>query len=218
MMDNMNYIKFRCDLDEDEPPYPVVYRLFKERLAVGIMGVETMNAYGEIIKRHLHYHFITNEKIETIRKRYVRSYGDDARPNYSLKLETDVKDPDRFFRYPLKQYIPDKFLYSFRDRIDIPEGFDVVLQNKLAYEEWNKGKQILTAKAVKNDSRLTVYERIIDKIEKEQKVFCDVNDIKFYILDYFMEEKLPPNKQKIVDMANGIAIAKKIISREEFFR
>lgn len=218
MEDNKHYIKFRCDLEEDEPVYPVIYRLFKDKLPTGVLGVETKNAYGETIKRHLHFHFSTEEKPETIRKRFIRTYGgEDKKPNYSLKNENDVKDTHRFHRYVLKQYEPDKFRYQYGDKIPVPTGFDLVMENRLAYEEWLKGTQILTKNAVKRDSRLTTYEKIIEELETNDVQFQSVREIQYYILDYYMTHKIPPQKSKILDMANGIAIMKHIISYDDFF-
>ena len=85
-----SHIKFRYDFeDESQHPYSVLYRMFKE-FPTGILGIETYNKYGEIIKKHMHYHFVTDEKIESIRRRFTRSFAADKKPAYSLKEEKDI--------------------------------------------------------------------------------------------------------------------------------
>lgn len=214
-MDNKKtYIKFRCDMDDIDNPNSLVYMLYNGKTdIIGVMGVEKMNKYGEQIKTHLHFHFETEEKVETIRKRFVRA--NEKKKNYSLKMETDVVDLDRFYRYPLKQYDPAEFKYLYK--FTLPENFDMKLQQLLAYEEWNKGKEILTKHAVKRDSRLSVYERILEKLDTEGVKFDNLQDIKYYIFDYYMDNKLPLQKQKMLDMVNGVAAFHGVISKYDFF-
>lgn len=220
MDSTMNYVKFRYDFrDDDEHPYQILPMLFNGNPnPPGIMGIETQNARGTTIKRHLHYHFMTNENVETIRKRFTRAYPDRQKRGrgwYSLEHEKDVKDIEHFFRYPIKQIEPCNFDYKW-DRIPIPEGFDIKYQNALAYEEWAKGKEILTKKENQRDSRLSVYEKILDIIQNTSPNLFSLRDCKIWTLEYFIENEIPPNKNKISDIANGIALKLKLISKEEF--
>lgn len=219
-MDNIRYAKFRFDFTDDaQHPYQILnYLGFANGYPSGILGVETQNAQGALIKRHLHYHFVLDENLETIRKRWYRNYPDAknrGRGYYSLVEETDVKDVNHFFRYCVKQQEPITFKYEFL-RIPIPQDFDLKLQNLLAYEEWSKGKEIMTKKAKENLSRLSVYEKILDIIQKTSPNLFSTREIKLYVLDYFIENNIPPNKNKIIDIANGVAITLNIISKEEF--
>lgn len=218
-MDNMKYVKFRFDFTDDTThPYQILNQLFGSTYPVGVLGVETQNAQGALIKRHLHYHFVTDEKVETIRKRFSRNYPqfkERGRGFYSLTEETDVRDVNHFFRYCVKQQEPITFKYEYT-RIPIPEDFDLKMQNILAYEEWSKGKEIMTKKAKESLSRLSVYEKILDIIQKTSPEIFTLRDAKLYVLDYFLENNLPPNKNKIIDIANGVAITQGIISKEQF--
>lgn len=209
-----NYIKFRYDLKENENPNTVLYRIW-DHFPVGILGVETKNKYGEEIKRHFHFHFVTNEKIETIRRRFTRSANKNEKDSYSMALEKDVKDENKFFRYPLKQY---ESKYNPDIRIKVPDNFDIDMQRLLAHEEWKKGTEILSRQRVKHDSRQTTYEKIISIIEENCVKFSNLKEIRMYILDYYLDNDLPPNRMKIVDMADGIAIKQGVIGKEEYFR
>jgi len=218
-----NHIKFRYDFPEDESftdmtPYMVIYRLLKVDTAMptGVVGIESKNKYGEEIKKHMHFHFISDEKLETIRRRFTRSAVEGKKDSYSLALEKDVIDDDRFFRYPLKQY-SSPFVYPFSSRIPAPTGFDFSIQQLLANEEWEKGKQILSKNRVKSDSRLTTYEKIIDLIEENSILFFGISGIRHYILQYYLDNNIPPNRSKIIEMSDGIAIRQKIISFDDYF-
>jgi hypothetical protein len=210
-----NYIKFRYDLKESEHPISILYRIWKQDFPVGILGIETKNKYGEEIKRHFHYHFMTDEKIETIRRRFTRSSVKDEKDNYSMALEKDVIDENKFFRYPMKQY---ELEYKPLANIKVPENFDLNMQRILANEEWEKGKQILSRQRVKHDSRQTTYEKILSIIEENCVRFSNLKEIRIYILDYYLENDIPPNRMKIIDMSDGIAIKQGIIGKEEYFR
>jgi len=215
IIDMTNYIKFRYDLKESEHPISILYRIWKQDFPVGILGIETKNKYGEEIKRHFHYHFVTDEKIEAIRRRFTRSAIKDQKDNYSMALEKDVVDENRFFRYPMKQYESE---YKPLANIKVPENFDLDLQRILANEEWEKGKQILSCQRVKHDSRQTTYEKILSIIEENCVRFCNLEEIQDYILRYYLDNKIPPNRLKIIDMADGIAISQSIISFGGYFR
>lgn len=218
-MDNMKYAKFRFDFTDDtQHPYQILNYMGFKTYPSGILGVESQNAQGALIKRHLHFHFITDENVESIRRRFSRNYPDfkkRGRGWYSLTEEKDVRDVNHFFRYCVKQQEPITFKYEF-SRIPLPEDFDLKLQNLLAYEEWSKGKEIMTKKAKENLSRLSVYEKILDIIQKTSPNLFALRDIKLYVLDYFLENNIPPNKNKIIDIANGVAITLGVISKEQF--
>lgn len=210
-----NYIKFRYDFqNETQHPYAVLYRMFKV-FPVGILGMETFNKYGETIKRHMHLHFVTDEKIETLRKRFIRSGKKEEKDIYSLKEEKDVVDINRFYRYPLKQ-IENQFEYQF-DKIPLPPDFDLELQRHLANEEWEKGKQILSKQRVKADSRQTTYEKIIELVEENSPDFANLLAVKNYVLDYYLDNNIPPDHGKINNIADGIALIRKVITRDEYF-
>jgi len=214
------YIKFRFDLQENEHPYQILNMLCcGAEYYPGILGVENYNKYGEQIKKHLHYHFVSNVESGTIRHRLERSYPDfkiRGKGWYSLKQEKDIKDTNDFYRYCVKQYEPHKFVYEYA-RVPCPDNFDLSVQQLLAHEQYQKGKEILGKKKDKDNTRLSVYERIIDKVTNDSPDLKSLVAIKMYILAYFMENELPPNKLKICDMAMGIGLKLKVITPEEFF-
>jgi len=229
-------VKFRYDfLNDEEHPYQIMNALFGPQYPCGVLGVESNNACGAVIKRHFHFHFClpADDDKESVRKRFIRNYkllhpelvsyppnskeGTITRGRgwYSLKVETDVEDNDRFFRYCVKQIPPEKFNYEFT-RIPLPAGLDLKFQNILAYEEWSKGREILTKKAIKDGCRMSTYEKILDIIQKTSPVLNSVRDCRRFVLAYYKENAIPPNRGKIYDIADGIALLQGVIDEESY--
>jgi len=217
------HLKFRFDYIEELDNYcnathQVISTLTGGAVPyTGTVGVETLNALGARIKPHLHYHFETFEKPDTIRARVKRAYPDRKR-FYTLKEEQDVIDRDRFYRYCHKQIEPinlDVHLESYR-RVKLPDNYDVVLQNQLAFEEWTKSRDIMTEKNKENLSRLTVYEKILILIKSDNPELTTVSQCKLYVLDYYTRHNIPPQKQKIIDMAMGISLSRGIITQAQY--
>lgn len=76
----MTAIQFRYDFTDDEQtmhPMSLISNYLHDRFP-GVVGVESHNKYGEVIKRHMHYNFLhptTDESVatkfvEAIRKRF----------------------------------------------------------------------------------------------------------------------------------------------------
>lgn len=226
--EKVRYVKFRYDFTDMEMSdvtishvMEVIYRLLSPKgdgsVYSGVVGVENKNRYGEVIKTHMHYSFMTTEKPESIRRRFMRTKSKKVE-SYSLAEETDVVDFNRFFRYALKQYDPSTFEYKYYSRIPLPPNFDLMLQQHFAYDEWERGTQILSKARVKRDSRASVYERIIDQVAESGVIFLDLRQVQDYVLDYFLDNNLPPDRNKIMNMADGLAIRSHIIDRDDYFR
>lgn len=214
----LHYVKFRFDLLEGDIPLQIICQCIGQYYP-GVLGVEEHNKYGEIIKKHLHYHFVSDICAGSLRRRMERNYPKweerKGSKYYSLVDEKDVKDKDHFFRYCVKQCELINFKYEF-DRIPLPENFDLKTQQLIAHEQYNIGKEIMNKKREKRDGNLSVYERIMDKMTKDKPELFLLQDVKVYVLDYFLENDIPPNRMKICDIANGLAIKLGLITRAEF--
>lgn len=210
--------------DTEQDPMNVIYRMFgseENPVPPGILGIETMNKYGEIIRRHMHFHFISTEYLDSIRKRFLRTRRmDDEKPiadDYCLAMNSDTYNPDRCFRYPLKQYTPAEFQYKWASRIPIPEGFDIKEQQLCAYEEWDRNKDHHSKKRDKANSRDTIYEKIIKQIAEQSVIFSTHYEVQHYVLDYFLQNGIPPDRNKCSNMADGISLRAGLLTYDEFF-
>lgn len=225
--DEPQFYTFRYFFTEREnDPMNVIYRMFgsdENPIPPGILGIETLNKVGEIIRKHMHFHFTSREYLDSIRKRFLRSrcMDDDGKliaDDYMLAMNNDTYNPDRCFRYPLKQYIPSEFVYKWASRIPVPEGFDIKEQQLCAYEEWDRNKDHHIKKRDKALSRDTIYEKIIKQISENSVIFLDLKQVRYYVLQYFLDNDIPPDRLKCANMADGIALCAKIIDFDEFYR
>lgn len=232
-MTDSNFMKLRFDFDpEVDNPYEILAIIFNAEqpdfiFPLGVIGIENMNKYGDVIKTHLHYNFQTTEKPDTIRKRIMRAF---KRPKgwYSLAQETDVLDMDRFFRYPTKQYeeyVFPKFQTELngvritlpRSRFPLPADFDMVLQNKLAYEEWVQKRDFLRASRDKQHGKKSTFEKIMEEINAKNTTFTGEYEIYMYLLDYYEAHNLVVERFKIRNMIDTIALRTGLIDRRVFF-
>lgn len=150
-----HFIKFRYTFADGIPMnerYKILNEL-SERLEINdadycSAGIEELDKLGDKTHPHVHIHYITYNKknlkdiLGSTRRKLQRYFGDieEVRKGnclYSLVEETDVKDVNRFLRYPYKQGGGD--LGVFRKRLNrVPEDFDEVLEKALAKEEYER--------------------------------------------------------------------------------
>lgn len=187
-----------------------------------VMGVESLNKLGEPAKFHFHIHFTSDAKIGAIRKnlqRYFSSVEEGRKGNdlYSLQQEKDVKDIDRFFRYPLKQ-ISDKITQRQKDRVDwnldlaTDELEYIELQRKLAYEEWNKECQRNRMKMDKVLDKESTFDKLCKYLEDKETQ--DVECIIKHILEFYKENGLSMNLNTIRGYALTYCVKKDLIPIE----
>jgi len=224
--DEPQFYTFRYFFTEGEnDPINVLYRMFgadENPMPAGILGIETMNKYGEIIRRHMHFHFSSREMLDSIRKRFLRTRrktDDDKfiQDDYMLAMNADTYNPDRCYRYPLKQYSPADFEYKWASRIPVPDNFDIKEQQLCAFEEWDRNKDHHTKKRDKANSRDTIYEKIIKQISEQSVLFTELVQVEYYVLDYFLENGIPPDRSKCRNMADGIGLRAGLLTYDEFY-
>jgi len=224
----MTAVSFRYDFAEDEQgmnPCAVISRFLREYYP-GIVGIESHNKYGEVIKRHMHYHFYfqgdekeTKKFIERTRKHIQRHYqeiGERGKGFYSLTAP-DVQDTDRWLRYCLKQ-VPTVSETFSNPRIKVPDGFDLEFQWMLATEEYQRDREFLSSRRETADKRQTTYQKILASIQDSATKFRDVRHIFDYIIDYYKQEELPVERHKIRSMIDTIALSVGLLSYDEYYR
>jgi len=197
-----NYIKFRYTLEVGCPHHLKQLKagLIQDYIDIitpvfMVIGYETKNKLGEETHPHIHIHFTTDKKVETIRKALTRKWKDEHETRtraalYSLKQEDDVKDQDFFFRYPLKQgnNIFDKYnLY--------PPTFDKEIQIKCANEYYNTSVTINRAKMEKELNKTSTFDKLqefLDPLELKT-----TNEVISKTYDFYLENKMAMNVNTI---------------------
>lgn len=206
------YIKLRITLDED------VYdetnaktndhygpRKLKSTLAMltdngyiqGKMtsGYEKMGKTGDYVKPHIHIHFKTTTKKDTIRKSITRywekQYEEKLSGNkmWSLQIEPYVVE-DKFFCYPLKQ----------QDENNPPpsigyEKDEILAMTRAAKMTAAIATEVAQKKGARREEADTLYDRLEAHLDKGQGTVGD-------ILEFYMKENKPINDTTIVGYYN----------------
>lgn len=222
-------IAFRYDFAENElnnNPCSIISTYLE--YFPGILGVENHNKYGEEIKKHFHYHFLypgdsaaAKKFVEKVRKRIQRAnveseLGERAKGFYSLTAP-DVKDLERWLRYPLKQVESfDKIFVN--PRIPVPDGFDIKTQWVCATEEYIRDKEFLSCRREAADKRQTTYQKILGAIDEEKIRFKDERSVFDFVLSYYNREEIPLERPKIRSIVDSISMKHGILSPDEYYR
>jgi hypothetical protein len=183
----------------------------------GVFATETIGDNCEPCKPHMHFHFFTNitakPLIPTKQTRYstwksfaealVKQWNRDGEPwhcknsNASFKHEAVLREPNDWFRYPLKHleslgihiYNPELFHKHYPD-------FDINVQ-WLAAKEQAKSKKRTRERAIEKLSKRSTYEMLLKHISKIDPKPKDDFEIFKVIRTYLCEEDIPLDPNKI---------------------
>lgn len=113
-----------------------------------VIGKEKLDKYGR--ETHLHYHIAlilliekTSIQTKALIKEYLRRNGAKGNPAYMVRVNEDVKDEDRWFRYSMKQldYESDKKGHELLAKLANDEYKRQVQQNLESEEAQRKKHQ-----------------------------------------------------------------------------
>lgn len=198
----VNFVKLRYTVPPDCPNF--VNNLRKGNIKdyidiieplVMVIGYETKNKLGEDTHPHIHIHFTTDKKVETIRKALQRKWKDEGETRtraalYSLKQEEDVKDSDFFFRYPLKQG------NNIFDSYNIyPDGFDKELQIKCAIEYYNTCVEVNRVKMEKELNKTSTFDKLQEYLDALE--INNTDQVMSNAYDFYLENKMAMNVSTI---------------------
>lgn len=228
-MDAYTPIQFRYDFeDTDSVQQPLqVISTFLQEYHPGVLGVENHNKYGEVIKTHLHYNFLypgnevdARKFCEKVRRRILRYYADrDVVRNrgfYSIVAKTDIDDLHRWLRYPLKQVASASDIIT-NIRIKVPDGFDLLVEWQCASEEYARDKEFLSRRREKKDRGQTTFQKILELIQEESKVFVNVRCIFNFVVNYYIDNEIPLERHKIRSIVDSISVMQRLLSYDDYY-
>lgn len=196
------YYKFRYtfedEMDEREKKATIdlLIRWLKRFIIGGkfTLGVEHFKSGMEQAKPHIHIHFVSRTKKDTIVKHLKRqSKKDDldifhTNRCYALGVEVNVNE-DKFFRYPLKQQKGETYKkilfgeYFTKERIQ-------TLRDE-AYAVWITSCEIQNKKREKKEDMDCLSERLYFYLDKLDNLDTDLK-IKIGIQKFYIEEEKKP--------------------------
>jgi len=156
-------------------------------------GFEVRNKAGEYCKAHIHIAFYSNaikqSMNRTIKRFLTEEFDQEYIGNkcYSFK-EQHVRNPSEFWRYPLKQGINPQMCRGF-----LPEQLQQM--HEVAADSYAKVCQVHQARMDKQDNSDTLFERVLNKIKKNNDTTKRSIAKTFY--QHYLEENKPINRQVI---------------------
>lgn len=154
------------------------------------LGIECFKSGKVDAKPHLHLHFVSRTKKDTIVKCLKRSDLQIFNGNrcYSLGIEVIVNE-DKFFRYPLKQQKNDTKRY-----VAFGKAFNLdVVKNwiETGYSCWIVACEISNAKRERKEDSDQLSDRLYAYLDKKDVLDSDLK-IKVEILKFYVEEENKP--------------------------
>lgn len=193
------------------------------------VGFESLDKYGESTQSHMHVHWTTVDttSLDALRKRFQRwcksnethVNGRKGNALYSLTHELDVKDHERFFRYPWKQYssIVDLMNDMRRFSISLFDKSQIYIDKhrELAYEEWSlavdrnrSAREKLMRKQEGRDELFLYLEEWRSTIQTEK-------DVLMLIMKFYVEKEKSANKNTLLGYTYTACLKFGIISYSE---
>lgn len=177
-------------------------------------GVEQLGKDGQPCLKHIHIHFQSHAKRDTIAKQLVRKFIDESDYRkksqiYSLKAEPEV-DPDKFYRYPLKEQpeLNDKLMYS---------GFtqeEIVKLHETAHSVRKISYEVNQTKRDKKED-ITFVEKFCSYLDTTEST--DHKSTFLNLAQFYIDHDKPLNHKQIYDYSYLYLAKKKIITLEQFY-
>lgn len=210
------YVKFRYTLEKDEKHISAItsFKTLFSNAKIMTIGFEEKDKLGSPTHPHIHFHMLIPDKIANIRGRLKTLFklNEEKRKGnelYSLCEEKDVKDVNRFFRYPWKQGGRQTLLENLHGLVD----FDVDVEMKCAMEEYSRSCQFNNDK-VERSTRPNTYDKIKELfIEKPPLSLIEVID---RIRDFYILEGLACNPATIAGYATTYSLSTGLLDKELF--
>lgn len=182
------------------------------------LGIEYFKSGMEDAKHHVHIHFVSRTKKDTIVKSLKRASAKEdldlfhSNRCYSLGVEVNVNE-DKFFRYPLKQQKGDTYKFVLYGNF-ITKDRLVQLRDE-AYAVWITACEIQNKKKEKKEDSDQLSDRLFCYLDKIDNLDTDLK-IKVGIQTFYIEEeKKPFNKATALGYFYNYKITRKRMTHEQ---
>jgi len=221
------YYKFRYTFREDEKDIKgqkdtcrYILSLLKKFIILNkfTLGIECFKSGMEEAKPHVHIHFVSRTKKDTIIKSLKRADINDGcnlfhgNRCYALGIEVNVNE-DKFFRYPFKQQKGDTYRYTIFGSFINSERAGTLRDE--AYAVWITACEIQNKKNEKKEDNDQLSDRLFNYLDKLDNLDSDIK-IKVAIQKFYIdEEKKPFNKTTALGYFYNYKISRKLMTHEE---
>jgi len=175
-------------------------------------GIEWFKSGMVDCRPHVHIHFVSRTKKDTIVKKLKRSGSMfDGNRCYSLGIEVNV-DKEKFFRYPLKQQNGDTRKFT---RCGGFTKETLITMRDCAYAVWLTAAEVMNKKIQRKEDSDQLCDRLFVYLDNIGQMDTDIK-IKIAIQKFYIEqEKKPFNKTTALGYFYNYKIQKGKMSHEE---
>lgn len=216
------YVKFRYTLSEYECENLLEFEdkfkcdyLDKFDSIICSIGYEIANNLNQPTHPHIHIHFSTLKKVDTIRKSLTRMWSDRGEVRkraslYCLKTEDDVKEMDFFLRYPLKQR--SDFLRKY---CRLPPAFNFDFQQNCAYESWLEVVAVNNKKLETQLAKESTFDKMCTWLELPENKPNSKRETLVKVFEYYKNEKLAMNIATMTGYSLTYCVINSFVPNEE---
>ena len=177
-----------------------------------VVGIEHYSVGMSSAKPHVHIHFTSRAKSDTIRKQLAREFEMIGRVQ-CCKAEVNV-DEAKFWRYPLKQQQGSSKIFMTYGGFEKEE---IIRMCDIAYEMWKVAAEVSVAKREKVEETNTLKDRLFIYLDTlSPKTRYDV--ISAALMYYVEKENHPVNNQTIDGYVNLYMLQKKMVSYDTYIK
>lgn len=212
------FMKSVTTTEQEISIFQSIFRFIKDNYCAGVKIVGGIEHYTKgfiAAKHHLHIHFYTKDKGDTIRKGLAR-----AMPEHFIgrlqcaKMEVLARDEDKLFRYPLKQQKNESKVHAQW------LGFtkeEIQTLRDVAYECWLQGAEIHINKLEKKIERNSE-DRLFAHLDKKQELekFTSYHEVIKYSMIYFAEYETVFNRQTIIGYTDKWMLLREVITYQRY--
>lgn len=216
------FCKYRYTFKKDEQNLEVQQDILKrfcqfirETYAEGnriIGGIEHYTKGMILTNAHIHIHFVSKHKSDTIRKGMARRFDLIGRCQ-ACKPEVILDSEAKFWRYPLKQQKGDTARGNFVSGFDKEE---MRVEAEVAYQCWRQAAEVAVNKVEKklertSQDRLFAFLESLGILENEEAYVCAA-------LEYYAENEESFCFKTIEGYAQKYMLLRKVISYKDFYK
>lgn len=212
--------KTEQDLGDQKTKFRLIYNFIKSHYLIGdkiVGGIEHYTKGMIKTKPHIHIHFVSKSKADTIRKGLMREYDMIGRCQ-SCKAEVCV-DESKFWRYPLKQQSGETKIGVLISGFSQEEAKNMV---EVAYACWKMSAEIAIGKVEKklersSKDRLFAYLDTQSYFEEINKGLVSLKQSYIIGYKYYVENEDTFCVKTVEGYINSYLLQKNLISYEEFY-
>jgi len=216
------YYKYRYtfpskyDVDEQISFTRLIVRFIKHHYSLGdkmTIGIEHYTKGMLPTKPHVHIHFMSRTKGDTIRKGLAREFPTEYIGRcQSCKAEVLVDEP-KFWRYPLKQQLNDTKVFASSSGF----GEEAKVMLETAYACWKQAAEITIGKMEKKEEKSSK-ERLFSYLDLHKSSLNKFSDVYKFAYKYFVENENLLSVQTVDGYINIWLLKNEVISYDEFFQ